>query len=92
MGILVVASHLNRFDIVALLLCGLLLGMLRSSINRNKRQSQISLAPGPKGLPILGNTLDMPWRDEHLTLTRWGKQYGAFAGNMTVHFSVTGFR
>ena len=35
-----------------------------------------SLPPGPKGLPIVGNILDMPSQKEWLTFAKWGEQYG----------------
>jgi hypothetical protein len=34
--------------------------------------------PGPKGLPIIGNLLDMPSTCQWLTFDRWCKQYGMF--------------
>ncbi|KLO17645.1 cytochrome P450 [Schizopora paradoxa] len=68
--------QLNHLDIAVLALCGLLLALLRSSYNKRKLRTQISLPPGPRGLPILGNTLDMLWCDEQQAVTQWGKQYG----------------
>jgi len=35
-----------------------------------------SLPPGPKGLPLVGNVLDMPSEKEWLTFARWGDSYG----------------
>ncbi|KAF8974327.1 cytochrome P450 [Flammula alnicola] len=35
-----------------------------------------SLPPGPKGLPLVGNILDMPAEKEWLTFARWGEAYG----------------
>ncbi len=32
--------------------------------------------PGPKGLPFIGNILDMPSEKEWHTFTRWGEKYG----------------
>ncbi|KAF7330076.1 OrdA protein [Mycena kentingensis (nom. inval.)] len=34
------------------------------------------LPPGPPGLPILGNVLDMPSVTEWLTFSKWGAKYG----------------
>lgn len=35
-----------------------------------------SLPPGPRGLPLIGNLLDMPSEKEWLTFAEWGKKYG----------------
>lgn len=32
--------------------------------------------PGPKGLPLAGNLLDMPSEKEWLTFAKWGEIYG----------------
>ncbi|KAK7046001.1 hypothetical protein VNI00_006996 [Paramarasmius palmivorus] len=34
------------------------------------------LPPGPPGLPLVGNVLDMPSGQEWLTFAEWGKKYG----------------
>ncbi len=34
------------------------------------------LPPGPKGLPFIGNLLDMPTEKEWLTFAKWGERYG----------------
>ena len=34
------------------------------------------LPPGPKGLPLLGNVLDMPSEQEWLTFAKWGEVWG----------------
>jgi len=38
---------------------------------------RISLPPGPKGLPLVGNLLDMPVEREWLTFARWGEVWGS---------------
>ncbi|KAK0436560.1 cytochrome P450 [Armillaria borealis] len=35
--------------------------------------------PGPKGLPVIGNLLDMPTEKEWLTFAKWGDKYGDMA-------------
>ncbi|KXN86289.1 O-methylsterigmatocystin oxidoreductase [Leucoagaricus sp. SymC.cos] len=40
------------------------------------KRSQLSLPPGPTGLPLIGNILDMPSTREWLTFARWGEKYG----------------
>jgi hypothetical protein len=35
--------------------------------------------PGPPGLPILKNILDVPQADEWIVFNKWQKQYGAFS-------------
>ena len=37
------------------------------------------LPPGPKGLPLIKNLLDMPVGKEKETFTEWGKTYGPFS-------------
>ncbi|KAH9943938.1 cytochrome P450 [Amylocystis lapponica] len=41
--------------------------------------------PGPRGLPLIGNALQMPTAHQWLTFTRWANQYGDI-----VHISVFG--
>ncbi|KAF9260384.1 cytochrome P450 [Marasmius fiardii PR-910] len=40
------------------------------------RSRNPSLPPGPKGLPVVGNVLDMPKGQEWKTFAEWGRQYG----------------
>lgn len=39
-----------------------------------RRRRALPLPPGPKGLPILGNALDMPRENPWLTYWQWGKE------------------
>jgi hypothetical protein len=34
--------------------------------------------PGPAGIPILGNALDMPSENDFLVYTSWAKKWGAY--------------
>ncbi len=36
------------------------------------------LPPGPKGLPLVGNVLDMPSEKDWFTFAKWGETYGMF--------------
>lgn len=43
----------------------------------HKKNSQgLPHLPGPPGLPLIGNILDMPERDEWEEARKWGKKYG----------------
>ena len=45
---------------------------------------RISLPPGPKGLPLVGNILDMPVEREWLTFARWGEVWGSLSFRSTL--------
>ena len=53
----------------------LLVIMLLLSTHYVRRRMK-SLPPGPLGIPILGNMLQMPTKDEAQTFVKWGKQFG----------------
>lgn len=57
---------------VAVVLTGLL--VLNLFLLRSKRRA--TLPPGPKGLPIFGNVLDMPKIHEWRKFSEWNDQYG----------------
>ncbi|KAJ7841198.1 cytochrome P450 [Mycena olivaceomarginata] len=40
------------------------------------RKQRGILPPGPTGLPVIGNVLDMPASTEWLTFAQWGKKWG----------------
>lgn len=40
------------------------------------RPSVAPYPPGPKGLPFLGNALDMPTSEEWKTYAQWGNRWG----------------
>lgn len=41
-----------------------------------RKRAFASLPPGPKGLPFIGNVLDMPSEKEWQTFARWGETWG----------------
>ncbi|KAL5520723.1 hypothetical protein ACEPAF_2725 [Sanghuangporus sanghuang] len=43
---------------------------------RKRRAGGPPLPPGPRRLPIIGNVLDMPGKDEWETARQWGEKYG----------------
>lgn len=40
------------------------------------RMSKAPLPPGPMGLPLIGNVLDMPAEEQWKTFAKWGETYG----------------
>lgn len=44
--------------------------------HRDWREALAPLPPGPKGLPLLGNVIDLPPSQPWETFARWGKTYG----------------
>lgn len=38
-----------------------------------------TLPPGPIGLPLVGNILNMPTSYEHLTFAKWGERWGTYS-------------
>nr|BAL05144.1 cytochrome P450 [Phanerodontia chrysosporium] len=42
----------------------------------NSRRRNMHVPPGPKALPLLGNVLDIPKKDVHVTFRDWANIYG----------------
>lgn len=45
-------------------------------LHNHYRRKTLQLPPGPKGLPLIGNVLDMPVERAWETFTKWGEKYG----------------
>ncbi|KAF8874936.1 hypothetical protein BD779DRAFT_230375 [Infundibulicybe gibba] len=54
------------------------IGLLRAyTQNMSRNPKRLPLPPGPKGLPIIGNLLDMPTDKQWEVFGEWSKIYGA---------------
>ena len=66
---------------ILLILCSICIGKLR---RRGSSEARLSLPPGPKPLPLLGNLLDIPLDHGWETITKWGELYGQFFSMLIV--------
>ncbi|KAK0479595.1 cytochrome P450 [Armillaria novae-zelandiae] len=65
-------SSIHTLDI-SIILVGLIFAW---HLFRRTRRSTAPYPPGPRGLPLIGNLLDMPSQKEWLTFAKWGEKYG----------------
>ncbi|KAK0501164.1 cytochrome P450 [Armillaria luteobubalina] len=65
-------SYIHTLDI-SIALVGLIFTW---QLFRRAHRSTSPFPPGPRGLPLIGNLLDMPSQKEWLTFTKWGEKYG----------------
>ena len=66
------SSSLDRLDIAV---CAVVVVAI-VVIYLNQRRNRYPYPPGPKGLPILGNVLDIPEQRQWLAYARWGRESG----------------
>ncbi|KAI0049074.1 cytochrome P450 [Auriscalpium vulgare] len=55
-------------------LAGIALWLLKSILS--SKPTSGPLPPGPKGLPLLANLLDLPQKEQWRTFVAWGRKYG----------------
>lgn len=60
------------------LLTSVLLLWVKSAIARLEQKRSSVHPPGPKGLPIVGNVLDVPATSAWLVYEQWAQTYGKF--------------
>lgn len=64
-------GELTYFDAALAFLAFILLKIIANRYKQRRRYP-----PGPKGLPFIGNVLQMPKAHEWLAFAGWGEQYG----------------
>ncbi|KAH9959904.1 cytochrome P450 [Russula compacta] len=62
--------------IVTSIVVGILLWALVKLVQKFRTRNLPPLPPGPRGIPILGNLLDMPTGKRWETFARWGEKWG----------------
>lgn len=60
---------METLTLFALILCSVVFLVL-------SHRSRRARLPGPQGLPIIGNVLDMPSSHEWLTFSKWADTFG----------------
>lgn len=48
-------------------------------LSSSRKKGGTPYGPGPKGLPILGNAVDLPKTDDYKVYAQWAKKYGQFS-------------
>ncbi|PVF97872.1 cytochrome P450 [Serendipita vermifera] len=71
-----VFSEAKRADIILGLTATIVLGSLMKWALTNNKSHGGKEIPGPRGLPFLGNALDIPRKEEWIVADKWRRQYG----------------
>ncbi|KAI0259756.1 cytochrome P450 [Gloeopeniophorella convolvens] len=77
---------MGTFTQLDVLFVSVLLVMSVSLLSGILRKRRLPYPPGPKRLPIIGNLLDMPSREEWVTYKEWSEKFGSDV----IHVDVLG--
>ena len=69
-------AMMSKLPLLMISTVGLLLYILIRDWRQRRLRGGLPLPPGPKGLPILGNILDIDASAPWLTFVNWSKKYG----------------
>ena len=67
-----------QFSTTSVLITVILLILALIPLYRASKRDRLSLPPGPKGWPLIGNLLDIPQSDFFKTYAEWAQKYGAW--------------
>ncbi|KAJ3563625.1 hypothetical protein NP233_g8820 [Leucocoprinus birnbaumii] len=78
---------LSRFRVLEISFSVLLVGLI---LRIRRQQAKPHLPPGPKGLPIIGNALDIPLQNMTQTYYSWTKKYGMILKSDVIYLEAGG--
>ena len=67
-----------QFSTTGVLTCVVVLILALITLYRASERDRLSLPPGPRGWPLIGNLLDIPQSDIVKTQAQWARKYGAW--------------